>query len=159
MGTLLALSGDPISVDRAALIVRRGWVPAAYREKSSRPSEVNSRELVRLTGCFMPSKDVHDYKIPNNPDANDWHNLCCEDLGIYWDLPNTDEQKYYYFHSVNLDGQNSKNRDTTPVQVDSIDEVVNEYYKWNWTEKTHKQVFVPFGVASAVSLGIAFLAI
>jgi len=28
---------DPISVERAALIVRRGWVPASYREKTSRP--------------------------------------------------------------------------------------------------------------------------
>ena len=88
---LVGLKEDPISVDRAALIVRRGWVPAEYREKTSRSSEISSRELIKITGCFMPSKDIHDYEIPNNPDANDWHNLCCEDLGLYWDLPNCDE--------------------------------------------------------------------
>jgi len=26
-------SGDPIKIDRAALIVRRGWIPASYRER------------------------------------------------------------------------------------------------------------------------------
>ena len=53
----------------------------------------------------MPGKNVHDYKVPNNPDANDWNNLCLEDIGIYWDLPNFDESKYYYFHAVDVDGQ------------------------------------------------------
>lgn len=103
----LTMSGDPISIERAALIVNRGWIPAAYREKTSRPKEVNSRELVKLSGCFMPGKNVHDYTVPNNPDANEWNNLCLEDIGMYWDLPNFDEAKYYYFHAVNLDGQNA----------------------------------------------------
>lgn len=91
MQSALGMKKDPISVDRAALVVRRGWVPAQYREKISRPSEVNSRELVKITGCFMAGKNVHDYAVPNNPDANEWNNLCPEDLGIYWDLPNWDE--------------------------------------------------------------------
>ena len=150
--------GDPISVDRAALIVKRGWIPAQYREKVSRPKEVNSRELVKLTGCFMPGKNVHDYKIPNNPDANDWNNLCLEDIGIYWDLPNFDETKYYYFDVVDLDGSNMKNRETTPCKADTIDEVVNNFYGWRWTEKTHKQIFMPFGFLSAASLMVAALA-
>ena len=114
MGKALSMSGDPIQIDRAAIIVRRGWIPAAYREKISRPNEVNSRELVKLSGCFMPGKNVHEYTIPNNPDANEWNNLCLEDIGIYWDLPNFDESKYYYFHSVDLDGT-ADNVDKSPV--------------------------------------------
>ena len=28
---------DPVTIDRAAIIVNRGWIPAAYRDKRSRP--------------------------------------------------------------------------------------------------------------------------
>ena len=128
MGKALNLAGDPISIERAAIIVRRGWIPATYREKNSRPAEVNSRELVKLTGCFMPGKNVHDYKIPNNPDANEWNNLCLEDLGIYWDLPNYDESKYYYFQCIDIDKKNYETMKSTPVMADSADEVINEFY-------------------------------
>ena len=158
MGTALSTVGDPISIDRAALIVRRGWIPAQFREKSSRPKEVNSKELVKLTGCFMPGKNLHDYKVPNNPDANDWNNLCLEDIGIYWDLPNWDESKHYYFNTVDLDGSNMRNREFTPCKDDTIDELVNNFYGWRWTEKTHKQIFVPVGLFSAASLVMAALA-
>ena len=119
---------DPISVDRAALIVRRGWIPAVYKEKTSRPNEINSQELTKLAGCFMPGKNVHDYKIPNNPDANDWNNLCLEDIGIYWDLPNFDESKYYYFQTIDIDGANADAVENTPVMADSIDDVCDEFY-------------------------------
>ena len=27
-----------------------------------------------------------------------------EDIGMFWDLPNYDEQKYYYFHAINFSG-------------------------------------------------------
>ena len=138
--------------------MKRGWVPAAYKEKSSRPAELNSRELVKLTGCFMPGKNVHDYTVPNDPDANEWNNLCLEDIGIYWDLPNFDEAKYYYFHALDLDGQNGATREMTPVRADSADEIVNEYYGWRWTEKTHKQLYMPFGAIAAGSLAFAALA-
>jgi len=70
--------------------VNRGWIPAHYRDKKSRPEE-NSRELIKLTGCWRKGKNVHDYKIPNNPDNNEWHNISLEDIGIFWDLPNYDE--------------------------------------------------------------------
>jgi hypothetical protein len=34
---------DPIKIDRSAIIVNRGWIPAQYRDKRSRPQEVNTR--------------------------------------------------------------------------------------------------------------------
>ena len=157
MEKTVTLNGDPISIDRAAIIVNRGWIPAAYRSKASRPQEVNSRELVKLAGCFMPGKNVHDYSVPNNPDANDWNNLCLEDIGIYWDLPNFDESKYYYFHTVDIDGSNWENREKTPVRADSVDELVNSYYGWRWTESTHKYLAMPFGAVATVSLAVAAL--
>jgi hypothetical protein len=103
----LVNGGDPVSIERAALIVNRGWIPANLRDKRSRPDEVNSRRLVRLSGVFRAGKDIHDYKVPNNPDNNDWHNLALEDIGLFWDLPNWDEAKYYYFQCVDLPGAQS----------------------------------------------------
>ena len=156
---LITLSGDPISIDRAALIVKRGWVPAQFKEKSSRPAELNSRELVKLTGCFMPGKDVHDYTVPNDPDANEWNNLCLEDIGLYWDLPNFDESKYYYFHTVDLGSQNADQRQVTPVVSDTVDDVVDDFHKWRWNETRHRDLAVPFGALSAASLAVAFMTV
>ena len=96
-----AIKGDdPVSIDRAALIMHRGWVPYAFKDKRSRPMEQNSQQLQKVIGTFRKSKNVHEYSIPNDPDANEWHNLCAEDIGIHWDLPNFDESKWYYFHCV-----------------------------------------------------------
>lgn len=92
---------DPISIDRSAIIINRGWIPAELKDKRSRP-ELNSRKLVKLRGVWRKGKNLHDYKIPNNPDNNDWHNMALEDIGIYWDLPNFDECKHYYFQCVDL---------------------------------------------------------
>jgi hypothetical protein len=97
--------GDPVKVERAAIIVNRGWIPAHLRDKRTRPTEVNSRQLVKIKGTFRKGKDIHDYKIPNNPDNNEFYNLALEDIGIFWDLPNFDEAKYYYFHAVQLDNE------------------------------------------------------
>jgi len=39
-----------------------------------------------MHGVFRAGKDIHDYKVPNNPDNNEWHNLALEDMessGIY----------------------------------------------------------------------------
>ena len=88
---------DPVKIDRAALIVNRGWIPAELKDKRSRPNEINTRRVQRINGVFLKGKNIHDYKIPNNPDNNEWHNLALEDIGIYWDLPNFDEIKHYYF--------------------------------------------------------------
>jgi cytochrome oxidase assembly protein ShyY1 len=88
---------DPVSVERAAIIVNRGWIPAALKDRRSRPEEINTRKLQKVYGVWRKSENIHEYKAPNNPDNNEWHNLCCEDIGIFWDLPNFHESKYYYF--------------------------------------------------------------
>jgi cytochrome oxidase assembly protein ShyY1 len=93
---------DPVKVERAAIIVNRGWIPARYRDIRSRPAE-NTRELTKLIGVWRKGKNVHDYKVPNNPDSNEWNNLCLEDIGIFWDLPNFDECKFYYFQCTDID--------------------------------------------------------
>lgn len=80
--------GDSVKVERAAVIVNRGWIPAHLRDKRSRPTEINSRQLVKLNGCFRPGKDVHSYSAPNDPNSNEWNNMSLEDIGIFWDIPN-----------------------------------------------------------------------
>ena len=138
---------DPIMVGRSAVIVNRGWIPAQYRDKRSRPDETNSRQLVRLTGTWRRGKNVHDYKVPNNPSNNEWNNLCLEDIGIFWDLANFDEAKYFYFQSVDLE---TKTTDS-PVMPMSKDEVINDHYGWSWFEAKHKNMYRGFAALSGVS--------
>lgn len=96
---------DPVKVERAGIVISRGWIPSSLKDKRSRPTEVNTRKLTQVKGCWRAGKDIHDYKIPNNPDNNEWHNIALEDIGIYWDLPNFDEQKFYYFQLIDFDGE------------------------------------------------------
>ena len=35
--------GDAVKIERSAIIVNRGWIPAQLRDKRSRPTEINSR--------------------------------------------------------------------------------------------------------------------
>jgi cytochrome oxidase assembly protein ShyY1 len=88
---------DPISVERAAIIVNRGWIPLQLKDKRSRPDEINSRKLIKLKGVWRKGQNSHHYKKPNNPDTNEWYNYALEDIGIFWDLPNWSECKFYYF--------------------------------------------------------------
>lgn len=90
-------SWDPIVIDRSAVIVNRGWIPYELKDKRSRPWERNTRELTKIVGTWRKSKSVYDYKIPNNPNDNDWHNLCVEDIAAFWELPNANEFKFFYF--------------------------------------------------------------
>ena len=147
---------DNVRIERAALIVNRGWIPATLRDKRSRIGEVNSRRLVRLTGVFRAGKDIHQYKIPNNPDNNDWHNLALEDIGIFWDLPNFDEAKYYYFQCVDLPtGEPS----SAYVQPTAPDALIDDHYEWRWSEETHRLLERGLGAAT-VGLGtIAYFAL
>merc|ERR1712086_269284 len=148
--------GDPVSIERAALIVNRGWIPASLRDKRSRPDEVNSRRLVRLSGVFRAGKDIHSYKIPNNPDNNDWHNLALEDIGMFWDLPNFDEAKYYYFQCVALPAAEPT---SAAVQAIGPDALINDHYEWRWTEETHRLFERSFGAATLGLGAIAYFAL
>lgn len=147
---------DNVKIERAALIVNRGWIPARLRDKRARPEEVNSRKLVRLTGVFRAGKDIHDYKVPNNPDDNDWHNLALEDIGIYWDLPNFDECKYYYFQCVDVPGATPPSRAARSI---GPDELINDHYGWRWSEETHRLFERGFGAATIGLGAIAYLAL
>lgn len=77
---------------------------------------------MKINGTWHRGKNIHDYKVPNNPDNNEWHNLSLEDIGIYWDLPNFDEQKFYYFRAVDLGDKNSEDMNWGPIIIDSPDE-------------------------------------
>ena len=123
---------DPISVERAAIIINRGWIPEELKDKRSRPNELNSRKLVKFRGVWRKGKNIHDYKIPNNPENNDWHNMALEDIGIYWDLPNFDECKHYYFQVTDLPqgkGSTDENKGIFPMAA-SPDSVIDEHYNW-----------------------------
>ena len=95
---------------------------------------------------------MHEYSVPNNPDNNEWNNLCLEDIGIFWDLPNWEEAKYYYFNTVQLNGE--EQNAGSPVTADSKDEVIEKYYKWSADDMTYKRVFQGFGSIAAASLGV-----
>jgi len=158
LARLMSSDDDPVSVQRAAVILNRGWIPAQYRDKRSRPEERNTRELVRFTGTFLKSKNIHDYKIPNDPNSNEWHNLCCEDIGLFWDLPNFDDGKYFYFQAMDLGFTEANTTNMrTPVQPKSANEVIEDYYGWWCNDNTHKWAFRGFGSLSALSIGLFWL--
>lgn len=151
---------DPVNIERAAIIVNRGWIPAHLKDKRSRPNEINSRKLVKLRGVFRRGKNIHDYKIPNNPDNNEWYNLALEDIGIFWDLANADECKYYYFETVELnqgDATTEEHNQAFPLPM-TPDEVIEDHYDWKVNQKTNELLYKSTGVVAAVSLGLAFLA-
>jgi len=148
--------GDTVNIERAAIIVNRGWIPAHLRDKRTRPTETNSRELVKMKGVFRRGKDVHDYKVPNNPDNNEWNNLSLEDIGIFWDLPNWDESKYYYFHAANISVDANQFQSKSGITTLSKDEIINDHYGWRWSEKTHGLFEKGFGAISAGFLALAY---
>jgi len=156
-----ALAGeDPVSIDRAAIIVNRGWIPAEYRDKRSRPGEVNSKQLVKINGTFRKGKNVHDYSVPNDPDSNEWNNLALEDIGIYWELPNFDECKFFYFHAMDFEAQkDSLSEMHSPAIRDKVDDVITNHYGWRLNESTNRTLFQTFGMASLLSFGVYFMTI
>lgn len=105
---------------------------------------------MKVVGTWMKGKDIHDYKVPNNPDNNEWHNLALEDIGLFWDLPNFDEAKWYYFRAVNVgDKQNGVMLDCkTPVAADSKDDVIEGYYNWRVHDTTNQNLMYTFGAFS-----------
>lgn len=118
-----------MSIERAAVIINRGWIPADLKDRRSRPNEINTRKLQKFYGVFRKGKNVHDYKVPNNPDNNDWHNLALEDIGIYWDLSNFDECKHYYFQAVEVNASDGSGEETPMFPaIATKDEVIDDHY-------------------------------
>ena len=145
------------SIDRSAIIVVRGWIPAQYRDKRSRPQEVSqNKRLVKITGTWLKGKDIHDYSVPNNPDNNEWHNLALEDIGLFWDLPNFDEAKFYYFRAIHMDNEKigAKLECETPARADTVDELVDYYYGWRMNEYANRGLMYTFGAASSMSFAV-----
>lgn len=157
--------GDPFQIDKAAVIINRGWIPYQYKDKKSRPWETNSTKLVQVRGVWRAGKDIHDYKIPNNPDNNEWHNIALEDIALYWELPNFCDCKYYYFESIDLNGEggfrtgNSQN-DIAPLPLpNSRDQLIDDYYKFKVKDTINQTLFRGFGVVSVASALMTFFAI
>lgn len=115
---------------------------------------------MKIRGVWRKGKNLHDYKIPNNPDNNEWHNMALEDIGIYWDLPNFDECKHYYFQAVSLEqGQGLDDYYQAPQYPApaSIDHVIEDHYGWKVNQDTNKWTFRITGALAAASMGVAFL--
>lgn len=114
---------------------------------------------MKIKGVWRKGKNLHDYKKPNNPDTNEWYNLALEDIGIYWDLPNFDECKHYYFQLVDIDGDGASSeegRGEFPLAA-TPDDIIDDHYKWRVAEKTNQFIYRSFGALTALSLGLAFL--
>ena len=151
-----------ISIERAALIFHRGWIPHSLKDKRSRPYDRNTRELVKVKGVFLRGKDLHDYKRPNNPDNNQWFNLALEDIALYWELPNHNECKFFYFQQVEMDGvmgvQGKYEDEVVPYPLPPTPtEIIFNYYNWkiphSWTWWNYHLL----GGFSLFSFGIAAL--
>jgi hypothetical protein len=130
---------DPVVLGKSAIVINRGWIHHSQRDKTSRPRDFHSQKLVKVAGCWRKGKNLHDYKYPNNPNNNEWHNIQLEDIGLYWDLPNFDEQKHYYFQATEVGGYNhgtsGEDSYTDKPEAYSIDETIYDHYGW-WTKKS-----------------------
>eukprot|EP00997_Jenningsia_sp_PLL12_P005647 NODE_2177_length_971_cov_95.758134_g1790_i0.p1 GENE.NODE_2177_length_971_cov_95.758134_g1790_i0~~NODE_2177_length_971_cov_95.758134_g1790_i0.p1 ORF type:complete len:154 (-),score=46.70 NODE_2177_length_971_cov_95.758134_g1790_i0:254-715(-) len=91
---------DPTVIEKSAVIVNRGWIPAHKKDRTTRPRDIHTNKLTRVVGTWRKGKNLHDYKHPNSPDDNTFHNIQLEDIGIFWNLPNFDEMKHYYFQAT-----------------------------------------------------------
>lgn len=143
---------DHVVIDKSALLINRGWIPASKKDRLTRPRDVHTNKLVRITGTWRKGKNLHDYKHPNSPEDNEWHNLQLEDIGMYFDLPNFDEMKHYYFQATNVRGQQELNQAYPDApEPYSVEETVYDYYQW-WTSiETNRRVFQGLGAVSAAS--------
>jgi len=146
---------DFVKIERAALIVNRGWIPAELKDKRTRPNESNTRKLVKMKGVFRAGKDIHSYKYPNNPDNNEWYNLALEDIGMFWDLPNYHEASYYYFQTVDFEDAENHSVTLSPTK----DELIEDHYEWRWNEGTHNGLEKTFGAAALGLFGLAVLSL
>ena len=67
--------GEPVTLDKAAIVINRGWIPEELKDKTRRIRDINSNKLTKIVGMWRKGKGLHDYRIPNNPDNNEWHNI------------------------------------------------------------------------------------
>lgn len=148
--------------DRAGIIVHRGWIPYSLKDKKSRPWEQNTRQLVRIKGTFREAKDIHDYKYPNNPNNNEWYNLAPEDIARYWELPNFNELKQFYFQAIDLNTTGGSdlgigNKVYKWPRFPTKEEIVRDHYNW-WThEWWNKAVYYSMGPVSVASWALFFM--
>ena len=151
------------TTDRAAIIVNRGWIPYNLKDKRKRLWEKNSRQLTKIHGTFLMAKDIHDYSKPNNPSNNEWYNLAPEDIARFWELPNFNELKQFYFQQVNLGDSISTKVDNDethhwPVSK-TPEEVIREYYNWWTSEKWNKAGYYTLTPLSMFSFWVFFMTI
>lgn len=151
-----------IGTDRAAIVVNRGWIPYELKDKRNRLWERNSRQLVKINGTFLKAKDIHDYKIPNNPSNNEWHNLAPEDLARYWELPNRTEIKQFYFQQLRMEDASSNIIQGNAAQykwpmIKNKEEMIREVYGWLTHERYNKLAYYMLTPISAMSMWVFFL--
>ena len=154
----------PVTIEKSGIILNRGWIPVDMKNKKTRPWETDSTQLVKVQGTFRRGKDIHDYTKPNDPNSNQWHNLALEDIALFWELPNFDEAKFYYFQALSLNNSSEPPISTKvpggapqfPMALNP-DELVTTEYNWKVSSDTHRNIFRVFGSLSAVSLVFCFL--
>jgi len=133
-----------VANERSAIIINRGWIPHHLKDRSKR-QEANTRMLTKVRGCWKRSKNIHDYKYPNNPNTNEWHNACVGDMATFWQLPNFNEFKFFYFQAVDLDGSGSRDPVTGiekefPV-AQTRDKFIEEDFNWWVTENQLRPIW------------------
>jgi cytochrome oxidase assembly protein ShyY1 len=153
-----------IRQERAAMIIHRGWIPYEMKNKKTRPWETNSNQLVKVKGIFRQAEDHHYYKHPNNPTNNEWNNLALHDIAIFWELPNANELKQFYFQAVDIgdQGGSTVNNSTTVYKWPHVltkDELVRDYYSWWTKEGVNRGLYYSLGSVSLASWLFFFMTI
>ena len=84
-------------VDKAGMVINRGWIPYSLKDRSKRGEGTSTLKLVKIQGTMRRSAKVHDYKVPNNPADGVWYNFATEDIARYWEMANFAENGHFYF--------------------------------------------------------------
>lgn len=50
---------DPALVERAAIIINRGWIPYEMKDRRTRPKEINTFELKKVYGTWRKGQEKH----------------------------------------------------------------------------------------------------
>lgn len=76
---------------------------------------------------------------------------------MFWDLPNWDEIKFYYFQVVDLGQEEISEDNVLPLRM-TKDELIDDEYKYWISERTDQWMFRALGAVSAASLGLFYMA-